>query len=229
MNIIHKIETNHQNADELFKLSFSMNKDKKESALSMIIISNDENFLKKIVENFEFDRIFFKIITKLKTLINEIENHDDNWKIIYQSYKMNSSNDLLYLRQKLDSNKLCISNTCHRQILQYVHDEHVHEEIYQTHDLFRRSMFMLKMTIKIKKYVIACSICQLFKFFKQIFYKKLQSIEFFTKSLTKFNLNFIVILSMISTENNTIMSRQKNEKYFIEDMSSRTEIYRLNW
>ena len=118
---------------------------------------------------------------------------------------MNSSSDLLYLQQKLDSNRLCISNTCQKRILQYVHDEHVHEEIHWIHDLLRRSVFMFRMTIKIKKYVTACLTCQLFKFFRQRFYKKLQFIKFLAESLTKFSLNFIVILLMTLTENNTIM------------------------
>ena len=130
MNITHRVETSHQNANELFRLSFLMNKNKKELALSMTIVSNNKIFLNKIVEDLQFDRIFLKIVTKLKTLINKIENHDDDSKIIYQSYKMNSNNNLLYLRQKLNSNRLCISNTCQKRILQYVHDEHVHEEIH---------------------------------------------------------------------------------------------------
>ena len=118
---------------------------------------------------------------------------------------MNSNIDLLYLRQRLDSNKLCILNTCYKRILQYAHDEHVHKEIHRTHDLLRRSIFMFKMTAKIKKYVITCSICQFFKSFKQRFYKELQFIQFFAESMTKFNLDFIVILSMILAKNNIII------------------------
>ena len=80
MKIMHKTEINHENANEFFKLSLLMNK---KFTLSMTVISNTKNLLKKIAKDFLFDRSFSKIVTKLKSLINDIENQNDDLKIIY--------------------------------------------------------------------------------------------------------------------------------------------------
>ena len=50
-NIMHKIKISHQNANELFKLLFSLNKNKKEFFLFVTIILNNEDLLKKIAKN----------------------------------------------------------------------------------------------------------------------------------------------------------------------------------
>ena len=58
----------------------------------------------------------------------------------------------------------------------------------------------------INDYVISCLICQLSKSSRQFSYDKLKSIFFSEKSLAELNFDFEIKLSMISNENNVILT-----------------------
>ena len=117
---------------------------------------------------------------------------------------MNANTGLFYLKNKFNSNRLCIFEKSQKRLLQYAHDEHAHEKIHRTYDLLTRSMFISRMKKLIIEYVTACSTCQLFKFSKRLFYEQLQSIPMPSKSLYELNLNFIIILSVTINENNVM-------------------------
>ena len=125
--------------------------------------------------------------------------------------------------------------------MHYVHDEHAHEGVHRTYDLFMKSVFISKIKMLINDYVISCSICQLFKPSRQLSYEKLKSILFSNESLTELSFDFIIELLMISNKNNVILTitnhfqnmlkscqkrkhfQSKNKIRFIENMFSKIE------
>ena len=119
---------------------------------------------------------------------------------------MNVNSDLVYLKNKFHSKRLCISKKFHKKLLQYAHDEHVHGGIHRTYDLLSKSVYMPKMKKLINEYVTTCSICQFSKFFKLLPYDQFQSIFLFSELLSELNMNFIVGLSFIFKNSNVIFT-----------------------
>jgi predicted XRE-type DNA-binding protein len=218
MTIIHRLDKNHLNADELSRLTF-VEDDKEEQKNTQKIDENDfiltllistkiahSNFLNvvrdEIFKNDVFERIFQKIINQMKNSKNFIEIV--NFK--YQSYRLNSESKLLYLTKWTDSDRLCISAKLSKDILFHVHDANAHDEIHRTYDFLRKSIFMTDMKKRVTKYVTTCSFCQISKNFNQKSYEELQFISIFQKSLFEMSLNFVVKLLMIIKKNNALLT-----------------------
>ena len=121
-----------------------------------------------------------------------------------ESYCWNTDLGFFYFKNKFNLDRLWISETCQRRMLQYTHDEYVHVNIRRIYNFLFWSIFMPKMKKAIANYVIICFQCQLSKFSKFPPYEKLQFIEISSKCLTKLNLNFVVALSMIFEKSNVI-------------------------
>ena len=175
MIIIHKSSTQHQNANELSKLFREFN----QITFSINVIFDEKNFLKKIAKKLSTNRIFVKIMKKLKNQIEKIKNNDENSLTKYQVYRLNSKTNLLYVKSKSNSDRICIFEKCQKTFFEYEHDQHAHDEIYRIYKLLHRSIFMFKMKKLITEYVTSCFVCQFFKFSRQLFYEKLQLISFF--------------------------------------------------
>ena len=226
MTMIHRAETAHRNANELFYLFFMLNL---EISLSIVILFDQKNLLAQIANQLLVDKFFVKIMKKLKTPIEKIKNDDDESKTFYQSYRMNSITNLLYLKSKSNFDKLCISKFNQKRILQYAHDKHVHKEVHRIYELLRRSIFISRMRLLVKKYVITCSVCQFFKSSRQFSYEQLNFIEFFKESLSKLNLNFMMTLSLILKNHNAIMSIIDCFSKYIKMISEEETFFVKKW
>jgi hypothetical protein len=191
LTIIHRLDKNHLNADELSRLTFVENdkeeqkntqKDDENDFILTLFISIEiahSNFLDvvrdEILKNDVFERIFQKIINQMKNSKNFIEIVSFK----YQSYRLNSKSKLLYLTKRTNSDRLCISAKLSKDILFHAHDANAHSEIHRTYDFLRRSVFMTDMKKKITEYVTTCSFCQISKNFNQKSYEELQFISIF--------------------------------------------------
>ncbi len=218
MTIIHRLDKNYFNADELSRLTFVENdkeeqkntqkNDENDFILTLLISTEIAhlNFLDvvrdEILKNDVFKRIFQKIINQMKNSKNFIEIV--NFK--YQSYRLNSESKLLYFTKRTNSDRLCISTKLSKDILFHAHDANAHDEIYRIYDFLRKSVFMTDMRKKITEYVTTCSFCQISKNFNQKSYEKLQFISIFQKSLFEMSLNFVVKLLMIIKKNNAFLT-----------------------
>ena len=211
----------HQNANEFSKLFYEWNSSKFELNMSINVISNGDDFLKKIANEFFVNRIFVKVMKKLKNQIEKIKNNDENFVTKYQIYKLNFEIDLLYVKNKSNFDKICIFEKCQKAFLKYEHDQHVHNEIHRTYDLLHKSVFIFRIKKLMIEYVINCSICQFFKSFKQFSYEKLQSISLFSKLLFELNLNFIIALSIIFQKNNCILTMTNRFSKYIKVVSKK--------
>ena len=148
---------------------------------------------------------------------------------MYQFYKMNSNTSLLYLKNKSYFDKFYISKKSQKRILQYDHDEHVHEDIHRIYNVLHRLIFMFKMRQLIKIYDIVCSICQLSKFSRQFFYEKLNFIEFSKEFLTKLSLDSVVTLFMTIERNNAIMSTIDRFSKYVKIVLEKETFFVKNW
>ena len=204
-----EINQNFEKNSNLKKKKIFDNSEKKknfESKKNSIVIITDQNdLLIKIAFELSNDFNFEKIMTKLKNQIEAIKNENDDFRKKFQFYRLNTNIELFYLKNKFESNRLCISQKSQKRLLKYAHDEHAHDEMHRTYDLLLKSVYISKMKKMITKYVTTCFACQLFKSFRQLLYEQLQLIFFSEKFLFELNLNFIVALSMTLNENNAIL------------------------
>ena len=228
MKIVHKTKKIHQNADELSRFQTYDDSHKKMN-FSMTVIADNENFFQKIKIDFFNDKTFVKIVTKMKKLIENTKNMNENSTTQYQFYRWNIDKKLLYLKNKSNSDRLCVSASCHERIFKYAHDEHVHEEIKRTYNFFFRSIFIFKMKKIIIEYVISCSTCQFFKSSRLVLYDEFQSIKISTKSLKELSLNFILTLSMTSNNNNVILTITDRFSKWIKIISKNETMKTKNW
>ena len=133
-------------------------------------------------------------------------NDVDDSIIIYQSYKFDIDSDLLYLINRLSLDRVCISTVLKRDVMKFAHDNHAHENIHRTLNRIKVSIYDSKMRKKMLIYVESCLVCQLFKFSRKSLYEQLNLIEITIQFLAKLNMNFIVELSMISAEHNSLLT-----------------------
>ena len=201
MTIVHRSKKFHLNVNEFSRFRL----ENETISFSITIITDEKIFLKKIVANLFKNKTFVKIMTKLKKFKKQTKNAKNDSILKYQSYRWIDSK-LFYFKIKFNFDRFCISETCQKRMLQYVHDEHVHVDIKRIYNFFFRSIFMSKMKKTITKYVIVCFQCQFSKSSKLTFYEKFQFIEMFSEFLTKLNLNFVVALSMIFEKSNVIFT-----------------------
>jgi hypothetical protein len=213
MIIIHKLEKNHLNADELSRLvcvdddESERKIQKNEFVISLFIVVDiaNSNFLNVVRETIFTDDVFDKIFQKIKNQLQNSKFNEDNM-IKYQSYRLNFESNFLYFIEITNSDRLCILEKLSKNILFHAHDRNAHDEIHRIYDFLRRSTFISEMKKRVKKYVTACSFCQIFKDSTQKSYKKLQFILTFQEFLFEMNLNFIVKLLMIIKKNNTFLT-----------------------
>jgi hypothetical protein len=203
MTIVYRSKKTHQNANDLSRLvSRSI---EKRLFLSTIIIENKNKFFDHLANALSENDIFRKIHKHLNDQVERTKNDENEINTTYQFYRLNSNTDFLYLISQFDSNRFCILKALEKEMLEYAHDKHAHDEVHRTYDLLRRSVFMSKMKKLVHDYVTFCSFCQLFKTSRQLFYKELHSIDLSSESLSKISIDFIVILSLTQKEYNALM------------------------
>jgi hypothetical protein len=134
--IIHRLKTAHLNIDELSSLAseltnttklidnaefrickiFKIAKDVEillivEISLSMTIVEDTRDFLRRVAIELLNDNVFKKIHDYLQNQVQRISTEDMSFNTTYQFYRIDSNSELLYLISRFDSNKLCILKT----------------------------------------------------------------------------------------------------------------------
>jgi hypothetical protein len=158
MIIIHRLEKNHLNADELSRF-VCVNDDeserkiqKNEFVISLFILVDFANssFLNVVRKAIFTDDVFDKIFQKIKNQLQNSKFNEDNM-IKYQSYRLNLESNLLYFIEITNSDRLCILEKLSKNILFHAHDRNAHDEIYRIYEFLRRSAFISKMKKRVKK------------------------------------------------------------------------------
>jgi phosphopantetheine adenylyltransferase len=220
MTIVYRAEAAHLNVDELSRMitksnNFSSKTQLATISLSVLIIKDNSEFLTQVTNNLSTDEVFQKIYKHLQQQIKKTKDDEEEINTQYQSYRMNSNIDFLYLIARSKSNKLCISKNLQKKILKYAHDKHAHEEVHRTYDLLRKSVTMSKIKKLVYKYVTFCSFCQFSKLSRQLSCEELQLIDFSSKLFSKISIDFIVILLVTSEDYNALMTITNRFSKFI--------------
>ena len=195
----------------------------------IVIIANQSDFLIKIAFELSDDSNFEKIMTKFKNQIEAIKDENNDFQKKFQYYRLNTDTELFYLKNKFESNRLCISQKSQKRLLKYAHNEHAHDDVHRTYDLLLRSVYMPKMKKTIMKYVTTCFACQLFKSSRQLSYEQLQSIFFSKEFLSELNLNFIVVLPMTLNRNNAILTMTNRFSKYVKLISGKETLSAEKW
>ena len=228
-----EINQNSERNSDLKKKKNFENSEKKENFESeknfIVIIADQNDLLIKIVFELSNDSSFEKIMTKLKNQIETIKNENDDFQKKFQYYRLNTNTNLFYLKNKFESNRLCISQKSQKRLLKYAHDEHAHGGVHRTYDLLLKSVYMPKMKKTVIEYVTTCSTCQLFKSFRQLSYEQLQLIFFSKKFLFELSLDFIVALSMTFNENNAILTMTDRFSKYVKLISDKKTLSTEKW
>ena len=203
MKIVHRARKSHNNVDELSRLLIIY---VHAHAYLVITIEVSEKFLDKLKKSLKFDSIFKRIYQKLQQQIQNTMNDVNDSITTYQSYRFDIDNDLLYLVNRFSFDRVCISTALKRDVMKFVHDNHAHEDIHRILNHIKASTYFSKMKKKTLVYVESCLVCQLFKSSRKSLYEQLNLIEITIQFLVEFNMNFIVELSMISTEHNSLLT-----------------------
>ena len=203
MKIVHRARKSHNNVDELSRLLIIY---VHVHAYFVATIKTSEKFLDKLKKSLKSNSIFKRIYEKLQQQTQNIMNDVNDLITMYQSYRLDIDNDLLYLINRLSFDWVCISIVLKRNVMKFAHDNHAHEDIHRILNRIKVSTYFSKMRKKMLIYVESCLVCQLFKFSRKSLYEQLNLIEITIQFLAKLNMNFIVELSMISTEHNSFLT-----------------------
>ena len=203
IKILHRAKKSHNNVNELSRLLIiNVNT----HAYLVTIIEVSEKFLDKLKKSLKSNSIFKRIYQKLQQQTQNIINDVNESITIYQSYRLDIDNDLLYLINRLSLDRVCISTVLKRNVMKFAHDtNHAHENIHRILNRIKASTYFSKMRKKMLVYVESCLVRQLFKFNRKSSYEQLNFIEITIEFLAKLNMNFIVELSMISTKYNFLL------------------------
>lgn len=170
MIIWHKFDITHLNVDDLSRLTFNLKNENEfdvfnekrkielsfiRKTMSITIIKNINDFLKRVVKKLMINDIFKKIYAHLQKQIQKIDVNNKRLNTFYQFYKLDLDFKLLNLVSRSESNKLCILKALQKEILEYAYDKHAHEEVHRTYNFLRHSVFISKMKKLINEYVIS--------------------------------------------------------------------------
>ena len=229
MTIIHREGRAHQNADGLSRLPTTAEAESYHTCLPTTVISDEEDFLKKVAEDIAKDWYFAKIIKKLKDQVQETMDRDEGPNVEYQAYRFDPETGLLYLKNKRNPDRLCIPESCHKRVLHYAHDEHAHGGVHRTHNLLMRSVFIPKMKMLINDYVTSCPACQLSKPSKQLPYGELKPIPFPSEPLAELSLDFIVGLPMTTNGSNAILTITDRFSKYVKTVPGKETLSAEEW
>ena len=138
---------------------------------------------------------------------NVDDQKDENTKLISKKLRTEinfalNTNDIIY-HVDLETRRSCISVAVKREIFRLVHDKNQHSEVHRCYDRIVNTMYISRLSRKIKKYIEHCSTCQLAQTKRHRPYEELMFITFSSRSFHIIVIDFILAMS---DEMNTVMS-----------------------
>ena len=111
------------------------------------------------------------------------------------------TDDLIYYikdnnsQRSSESSRLVISSNCEREIFAMTHDDCSHLEHHRAYLKLIDSMYISRLSRKLRQYIQHCSSCQLNQTKRHASYKELMSISTLSKSFQTIVMNFVLTLS----------------------------------
>ena len=156
----------------------------------MIMISE---FKTKLITAYFEDKSWFKIMTMLKKLKKRaLIERSDNDELIKTKIDFELHNELIYHKE---NRRLCIFAFVEKDIFKLTHDRNQHSSATRCFHRIRESIFISRLSKKLRTYIDHCSQCQLNQTKRHKFYEELMSIIFSSISFHTVAMNFIMTIS----------------------------------
>ena len=144
--------------------------------------------------NIEIDIIDAQFISA-----NENQSNDIDDEFVFKKLRIDVDFELTYddiiYYMNIDVRRSCIFMTTKRKIFQLAHDENQHVDVYRCYDRIINSIYVSRLSRKIRQYIEHCFSCQLIQIKRHRLYDKLMSIISPPHSFHIIAMNFIVALS----------------------------------
>ena len=260
LNIKYKSKKDHIISNALSRLA-SVNIEllsKKHSELNILYTYNTtliemfEKFRKKIIEDYEKNPIWKRILTTVLTNEALEKNAADlSFETVttiptetdaYMKSRIEVSNaniadmtsifesfDLLYhIDRLIELRRLCIFDSCVKDVMKIVHDND-HSEFVKCFEMISQAWYIRKLIKALKNYIKHCSKCLVLQTRRHKPWKSLQSIDTSCVSFHTITLDFILTMSLSIELYNVIMSITNKFTKRITLMSEK-DIYKAkNW
>ena len=150
-------------------------------------------FKKELIDEYVKNSTWKKFKSMLKQLKKRVEKKTTSEKSSNIDIDFILKNDLIY--HVKNNKRLCISASCKRAVFELTHDENNHAEYHRVYQQLIITIFMFKLSKKIRQYVKHCSSCQLNQTKRHAIYDELISITTSSISFRIIVMNFIMNLS----------------------------------
>ena len=150
-------------------------------------------FKKELIDEYVKNSAWKKLKSMLKQLKKRIEKKTTSKKSSNIDINFTLKNNLIY--HVKDNKRLCISASCERAVFELTHDENNHAEYHRIYRQLIITIFMFKLSKKIRQYVKHCLSCQLNQTKRHAIYDELISITTSSIFFRTIIMNFIINLS----------------------------------
>ena len=124
-----------------------------------------------------------------KRMSNEVKKNNTSIKT---KIDFELHNELIYHKK---NRKFCLLASIEHEIFQLIHDQNQHSETTRCFHRIKESIFIFRLSRKLRTYIDHCSQCQLNQIIKHKAYEKLMSIVFFFVSFHIVIMNFVMTIS----------------------------------
>ena len=149
-------------------------------------------FKKKLIDEYVKNSAWKKFKSMLKQLKKRIEKKTISEKSSNINIDFILKNDFIY--HVKNNKRLCIFASCERAVFELTHNENNHAKYYRIYQQLIITVFMLKLSRKIRQYVKHCSSCQLNQTKRHAIYDELISIVTSSIFFRIIIMNFIINL-----------------------------------
>jgi len=154
--IVYRLKKNYNNANNLSRLLINYTN---VNCYSIITIAINKKSLYSLRNTLKIDFYFRKIYKKIEKQVKDIAKNFKSLNIVYQSYRLNANIELLYLINKLNFNRICISKLLKRKVFEFVYNNYVYDNYYRILNRLKITCYFFKIKSKIYAYIDKCSTC----------------------------------------------------------------------
>ncbi len=157
-------------------------------AFAVSLVEMSANFRQRLLQAMKINKRWKDIIINIKT---------DNMKASFQEDYFDIKDDLLYhIDQNSDrKSRLMISKALEEEIFELAHRSH-HVKFHQTYQHIAESLYIRKLSIRLRKFIEHCLNCLLYQTRRHQSYEELQFIKTMNVLFHTITMNFVMMLSI---------------------------------
>ena len=156
-----------------------------------------QNFKKKLVETYEKNKYFKKILTVIKNIIDSFKHS--------MEIRFMLRNELIYYVFMPNSNRFCIPDALVQNVFELTYDKQHHDDFHQIYNRFD-IVFIKHLTKLFKNYIKYCFICSINWIIRHKSFGELYFYNIFDIFYHMISMNFITVLFEIIIDFNIIFT-----------------------